>query len=478
MRATAGPVRTSARAGGAAALAALTVLLGGVPAAAAPPPDAATPSIAPSAAPSAAPSIAPSAAPAPPAPDPAALAALDPAPDAVPGAHEIAPCPAPTPPAVGAGGLGDLPPGPDPADAWAAGAGGRGEGQLIAVVDTGVATNPRLAGRVDDGGDFVAGASGRDDCDGHGTAVAGVLAADPAPDDLLVGLAPRARVLAVRQTSAFYGVGDRRGVGDVTTLARAVRRAADAPGVGVVLLALAACRTPAEVADPAAAPALGALRAAVHDAVDRGVVVVAAAGNTGPGCAANTGGPVRSVPVPAWFSDDVLVVGAVDDAGAPDPSSLAGPWVDIAAPGRAPTSLAARGEGLTTALTTPEGAAGPLIGTSFAAARVAAAAALVRAATPGEPAREVAAALVRSAAPVAGLAPGVRDDAVGYGVLDAAAAVRGDPPRTGPEVRPAPARPAPAPGTSWALVVTVVLGVLLGAVVLVGAVVRRRGGTR
>ncbi|WP_345343622.1 S8 family serine peptidase [Actinomycetospora succinea] len=408
-------------------------------------------------------------APIPPASDPAALAALDPAPDGVPGARRLAPCPAATPPAPSGLGIGDLPPGPDPAAAWTD---GRGEGQTVAVIDTGVAEHPRLGGRVVDGGDFVAGAAGTDDCDGHGTAVAGLLAAAPAPGDLLVGVAPGARVLAVRQTSAFYGVDGQTGVGDVATLARAVRHAAETPGVGVLSLALAACRTPAEVADPADAPALGALRAAVRDAVDRGVVVVAAAGNTGPGCAPNAGGEVRSVPVPAWFGDDVLVVGAVDDAGAPDRSSLAGPWVDLAAPGRAPSSLAARGDGLTTALTAPDGANAPLVGTSFAAARVAGAAALLRARDPGTPAREIAAALVRSAAPTPGLAPGTRDDAVGYGVLDAAAAVRGGPPRTGPEVHPAAA--AGAPPSEEAPVGWIVGGALVAAMAAGVVVLRRR----
>ncbi|WP_433783694.1 S8 family serine peptidase [Actinomycetospora sp. CA-101289] len=418
-----------------------------------------------------APPAAGSTAPEPPAPDRAALAALDPAPDAVPGARPVAPCPAATPPlGEGATAFGDVPPGPDPADAWG---GGRGEGALVAVVDTGVAAHPRLAGRVVDGGDFVAGDSGLDDCDGHGTAVAGVLAAAPAPGDLLEGVAPGARVLAVRQTSAFLGVDGRPGVGDVATLARAVRHAADTPDVGVLTLALAACRTPEQVADPAAAPALGALRAAVRDAVDRGVVVVAAAGNSGPGCPANTGGPVRSVPVPAWFGDDVLVVGAVDDAGAPDPSSLAGPWVDLAAPGRAPTALAARGDGLTTTLTGPDGASAPLVGTSFAAARVAGAAALLRARSPETPAREIAAALVRSSAPTPGLAPGTRDDAVGYGVLDAAAAVRGGAPRTGPGVRPEPAAVAP-PSAPPVGVVALVTGLAVLAAGGVVALARRR----
>ncbi|WP_433030085.1 hypothetical protein [Actinomycetospora sp. CA-053990] len=84
---------------------------------------------------------------------------------------------------------------------------------------------------------------------------------------------------------------------------------------------------------------------------------------------------------------------------------------------------------------------------------------------------------MRSASPPAGLAPGVRDDAVGYGVLDAAAAVRGGPPRTGPEVRPEP--PTPPTNDSGIGWITAAVGAAV-AVVAVGAVAvrRRRGGPR
>ena len=84
---------------------------------------------------------------------------------------------------------------------------------------------------------------------------------------------------------------------------------------------------------------------------------------------------------------------------------------------------------------------------------------------------------MRSATPPPGLTPGVRDDAVGYGVLDAAAAVRGGPPRTGPEVRPEPpAPPTEGSGAGW---ITAAVGAVAAAVA-VGAVAvrRRRGGAR
>ena len=55
----------------------------------------------------------------------------------------------------------------------------RGSGQRVAVLDTGVAPHPRLA-HLSAGGDYVSIGDGTQDCDGHGTAVAGIIAAaDP-----------------------------------------------------------------------------------------------------------------------------------------------------------------------------------------------------------------------------------------------------------------------------------------------------------
>jgi membrane-anchored mycosin MYCP len=47
----------------------------------------------------------------------------------------------------------------------------RGEGQMVAVIDTGVRPGPRLP-NVEPGGDFVESTDGLTDCDGHGTLVA------------------------------------------------------------------------------------------------------------------------------------------------------------------------------------------------------------------------------------------------------------------------------------------------------------------
>ncbi|MEJ2868325.1 S8 family serine peptidase [Actinomycetospora sp. OC33-EN08] len=406
----------------------------------------------------ASPAAVPVAPPAPPAPDAAALAALPRAPAALPGLSPVGPCPDGVPPDP----LGALSPEPDAVP------GADGRGVTVAVVDSGVAAHPRLTGGVLDGGDFVGGRSARADCDGHGTAMAGIVAAGSGPDDGVVGIAPGAAVLSVRAQSAWYRSGT-GGAGDEAVLARAVRAAAATPGVRVLTLALAACR-PAAALVGGAEPAVGALRAAVRDAVDRDVVVVAAAGNVGTACPANAPAEadrrVVTVPVPAWFGGDagLLAVGALDADGGPDRGSLAGPWVGLAAAGDVPAALDARSDGLTADLTLPGSAPGPVVGTSVAAARVAGAAALLRARFPTMPARDVVARLRDTAAPVVGGSPVT----VGAGALDVAAALTG--------ARPAaPPPPVPAPSvvdrTGWVVAAGVAVLVVLG---LGALVVRRR----
>lgn len=68
----------------------------------------------------------------------------------------------------------------------------RGSGQRVAVIDTGVSTHPRLS-RLMGGGDYVFTGDGTQDCDGHGTAVAGIIAAtaDPNHTDDFSGVAPK-----------------------------------------------------------------------------------------------------------------------------------------------------------------------------------------------------------------------------------------------------------------------------------------------
>lgn len=224
-----------------------------------------------------------------------------------------------------------------------------GAGIKIALLDTGVTPNFRLP-NVKPGGDYINEAdNGMVDCDGHGTLVAGIINAAPNPDDSLVGVAPAAEVFSIRQSSALFGLenpppnGDAeasRTAVDLRAMARAVVHAVDL-GAQVINISMTACMKALRPVDDAG------LGAAIHWAVsERNVVVVVAAGNTGSDqnnhC--NQNPPARqddpgswddlvTIASPAWWSQDVLTVGSVNDQGAPSTFTLLGPWVGVAAPG-------------------------------------------------------------------------------------------------------------------------------------------------
>lgn len=299
----------------------------------------------------------------------------------------------------------------------------RGAGQRVAVIDTGVSRHSLLADVIP-GGDYVSSGDGTQDCDAHGTLVAGIIAASTdSAESGLGGMAPEATVIGIRQSSGKFSPAadrSRAGVGDVDTMAKAVRTAADL-GASVINISSVAC------VPVASAPDDRALGAALAYAVDvKNAVIVAAAGNTGgpaqcpPQRPDVTRETVTVVVSPAWYDDYVLTVGSVNTAGAPSAFSLAGPWVDVAAPGEAVTPLGSE----------------PVSGTSFAAPVVSGLAALIRARFPGLTARQV----MQRIESTAHHPPAGWDPLVGNGTIDALAAVSTDP---GPPA--ATATPAPAP---------------------------------
>jgi membrane-anchored mycosin MYCP len=307
----------------------------------------------------------------------------------------------------------------------------RGAGQRVAVIDTGVSRHRRLPDVVA-GGDYVSTGDGSQDCDAHGTLVAGIIAAAADSDaDRFSGVAPDVTLISIRQSSAKFAASDRSsiGVGDVETMARAVRTAADL-GASVINISSVACVPAGSALDDRA------LGAALAYAVDiKNAVVVAAAGNSGgiaqcpqqpPGATWETATVAVS---PAWYDDYVLTVGSVNADGAPSAFTLAGPWVDVAAAGEAVTSLGST----------------RLCGTSFAAPVVSGLAALIRARFPALTARQV----MQRIESTAHHPPAGRDPLVGHGTIDALAAVSTDstPPNTStPDPTPVPITSAPAPG--------------------------------
>ncbi|ATD70223.1 type VII secretion-associated serine protease mycosin [Gordonia amicalis] len=342
----------------------------------------------------------------------------------------------------------------------------RGAGQRVAVIDTGVTPHPRL-GRVTAGGDYVSNGTGLEDCDAHGTLVAGIIAARPSTSDAFAGVAPAASIIGIRQSSsAFKAKNDRRdddpapaigsGYGSVRTLAHAIVRAVDLRAT-VINISEVACAPAADKVDDRA------LGAAIRYAYDRDVVVVAAAGNITRDGACQSQNPtppagdpddwsaVTTIASPAWYSPYVLTVASIDAAtGTPSDFSLHGPWVGVAAPGTDIVSLdSAKGSGRLVSAQRSENGPLPLIGTSFAAPYVAGTAALVRARFPDLSAREVMDRIVATAH-----APGTgHDQRIGHGVVDPVSALTAELPadqRAGPQSAPiaAPAPPTPPDHTA------------------------------
>lgn len=378
-------------------------------------------------------------------------------------------------------------------DAWKH---SRGQGQTVAVIDTGVTPGPRLP-HVESGGDFVESTDGRTDCDGHGTLVAGLIAGQPGEDGFS-GVAPGARILSIRQTSQRFSP---RGAGgdptvvraslEATSLARAVVRAADL-GARVINISVVSCVPANKTVDQAELGA--ALR---YAAEEKDAVIVAAAGNTrggtsvGGACESNplsdSGRPddkrnwsgVTSVSIPSWWQPYVLSVGSVNADGQPSNFSMAGPWVGVSAPGEQISSVSnAPGGGLANGLPNNQQEQSPISGTSYSAAYVSGVAALVRSKFPELKADQVKRRITASAAGAA-RAP---SNLVGSGMVDPVAALTWDIPQadtTRPDAKPVVAPPPPPPRDHTPRTVAFAGAGVLAALVLVAAfIVRQRKGVQ
>jgi membrane-anchored mycosin MYCP len=276
--------------------------------------------------------------------------------------------------------------------------------------------------------------------------------APPAPaqaPDAYSGIAPEVDIIAIRQSSQAFGLKDaytgdedpqtRAKIDNVETMARAIVHAANM-GASVINISDVTCMSARNIIDQRA---LGA--AVRYAAVDKNAVIVAAAGDSSKkDCKQNPAynplqpkdprdwSAVNTVVTPSWFSDYVLTVGAVDTDGRPltqsgqgqGSTSIAGPWVGIAAPGTDIIGLSPRDDGLINAIDGPDNSLLVPTGTSFSAAIVSGVAALVRAKFPQLSAHQIINRLTRTAhAPARGV-----DNQIGYGVVDPVAALTWDVP--------------------------------------------------
>ncbi len=180
---------------------------------------------------------------------------------------------------------------------------GTGKGIRVAVIDTGVQDDhPDLRGKVVRGYNYVNGNWNPYDYNGHGTHVAGIIAANTNNGIGIAAVAPDAQIYAVK-------VLNDNGSGTLANVAAGIRHAAD-NGSHVINLSLGASVGASTLED------------AVNYAWNRGSVVVAAAGNAG-----------STAPhYPAYYSN-VIAVAATDSADRKASFSTYGTWVDVAAPG-------------------------------------------------------------------------------------------------------------------------------------------------
>jgi len=318
----------------------------------------------------------------------------------------------------------------------------QGSGVVVAVVDTGVdASHPDLAGNVLAGTETFVGSNGGNgwtDVDGHGTRMAGDIAAHGhggGNGDGALGIAPKATILPVRA-----------GTIGVTAIAPGIRWATDR-GARVISVS-------------AGNDADRGIQDSVEYAIAHDVVVVAAVGNAP---------EVSHIVYPAAYPG-VVAVGGVDQGGDHASFSVTGPEVVLSAPG---VAIKSTGPGRTYETGTG--------GTSDATAIVAGAAALVRSRFPNLSAVEV---IHRLTATAIDKGSKGRDEQYGYGIVNLVGALTADVPPLSASPSPTGGSSAPtgsaSPGNGispWPGIL-VVLGILVvvGIVGLVAATRRRRTG--
>ncbi|WP_435613322.1 type VII secretion-associated serine protease mycosin [Streptomyces sp. bgisy159] len=286
----------------------------------------------------------------------------------------------------------------------------RGKGVRVAVIDTGVDDkNPQLAAAVDKaaGRDYLTKGKGGDPTNdevGHGTKVAGIIAARQHSDTGFVGLAPNATIIPIRQNDADNS-------GDSDTMADAITYAVS-KGADVINISQ-------DTTKPLSATS--ALAEAVRKAIAAKVVVVASAGNDG------LDGKTKKT-YPAAFPG-VLAVASSDRNNERAGFSQAGSFVGVAAPGVDIVS------------TVPGGGQCTDNGTSFSAPFVAGVAALLKEKHPDWSTAQI----VTQIEQTAERSINGHDNYVGWGVVDPVRAVQesdiDDPPSV-PVPDPGPARAA------------------------------------
>lgn len=223
-----------------------------------------------------------------------------------------------------------------------------GRGVKVAVIDTGVYPHHRLTIAHSEGA-----TAPEPDCYGHGTLVAGIIAAHNTGDGYS-GIAPGAEIIAINQATGKDDIY----TGDLGTMAESIHRSIDA-GARIINISMVGCMDrPRRVFE---------LEEALDRAERSGVVVIAASGNRMSAC------PEGSVAYPGYLPTVLSVQAHETDTNALASYSLAGVDPVVSAPGRIPVALSSHGQDLVVGQYEPIG----FQGTSFATPVVSGLAALL-----------------------------------------------------------------------------------------------------
>jgi serine protease AprX len=309
---------------------------------------------------------------------------------------------------------------------WSQGTTGRGV--TVAVLDSGVASDPDL---IEPTNRILASVNFADerpvrDPGGHGTHVAGIAAGNgDRSDGQFVGVAPEANIVDVRVLSS-------NGSGRISSVVRGIEWVLahrTAYNIRVLNLSFGAPTPTSYRTDP--------MSAAIEIAWRRGLVVVVAAGNGGPGRDTVASPGIDPYAITVGATDDNGTISPRDDTLAPFSSwgsadSNAKP--DLVAPGRRIVSIRVQGSALDllfpdrTVVASNGSTYLRLSGTSMATPVVAGAVALLLQRRPNLSPDEVKALLVGTTQPYGQDSAGAVPDPVadGSGLLDVLAAIQSD----------------------------------------------------
>jgi hypothetical protein len=273
----------------------------------------------------------------------------------------------------------------------------KGDDVVIALIDSRVDTKqPDFAGRIVETYDAGCGANAPPD--GHGTGMAGAIAAHVG----LVGVAPDAKIMAI----CAFGAGSN---GSPQATSASIIRGLDYAiehGAKIVNMSFAGPQ------DPALAQELQVAR-------EKGILVVAAAGNAG----------ANSPPLYPGADPNVIAVTATDDHDRLFSGANQGSYVAVAAPG------------VNVLVPAPEGGVELTTGTSVASAHVSGVAALLLAEEPSRTPEDIRAILVDTAKHLG--AEGINPQ-FGAGLVNPLKALRSPPEIVSQTSAPAASGPAPA----------------------------------